>query len=316
MMGYETTCGPRDRRIVPRRADTAFGSIAHIAQTAGVPEESVTPALWAQQSGIFRRAGLDVDIRPQNSGSAIAAGVAGGSYAIGKSSLVSLIIAHSKGLPFVLIAGGGLYDAKNPNVGLLVKADSPMKNAADLNGKMLGVSNLNDLYTLAAKAWLDSHGGDSTSIKTLEFPIAAIPDAIAANRIDAGGLIDPELQSAVDSKKVRVFARMFDAVAPRFMYTGWFTTTDFLAKNRATVEAFSRAMRESTTYVNSHESETVDMLSKFTSIEPSRIAKMHRISYSSTLDPRLIQPSIDVCAKYKAIPASFDAKELIAPGIR
>ena len=82
---------------------------------AGVPEESISPALWAAQTGGFRRAGLDVTIQSQSSGSAIAAGVAGGSYGIGKSSLVSLITAKSRGLPFVLVAGGGLYSAKNPN---------------------------------------------------------------------------------------------------------------------------------------------------------------------------------------------------------
>jgi hypothetical protein len=43
------------------------------------------------------------------------------------------------------------------------------------------------------------------------------------------------------------------------------------------------------------------------------IAKTHRIGYAS-LDPKLIQPVIDICAKFKAIPARFDAKELIAPG--
>src|ERR1700734_2637090 len=80
---------------------------------AAVPEESVTPALWAQQSGMFRRAGLDVDVQSAASGTAIAAGVAGGSYAVGKSSLVSVITAHAKGLPFVFVAGGSLYDTKH-----------------------------------------------------------------------------------------------------------------------------------------------------------------------------------------------------------
>jgi NitT/TauT family transport system substrate-binding protein len=283
---------------------------------AGVPEESVTPALWARQSGMFRRAGLDVAIEPQHSGSAIAAGVAGGSYAIGKSSLVSLIIAHTKGIPFVLVAGGGLYDAKNPNFGLVVKADSPIKTAADLNGKSVAVSALNDLYTIGTKAWMDKNGGDSSTIRLLELPISAVGDAIAAGRVDAGGLIDPELQSAIDAGKVRWLARDFDAIAPRFMYTGWFTTADYLAKNRATVEKFVRAMHGSSTYVNAHPSDTVEVLAKFSAMEPALIAKMHRISYARALDPRLVQPMIDACAKYKVLSATFDAKDMIATGLR
>jgi NitT/TauT family transport system substrate-binding protein len=282
----------------------------------GVPEESATPALWARQSGIFRRAGLDVTIEPQNSGSAISAAVVGGSYAIGKSSLVSLIIAHAKGVPFVLVAGGGLYDSKNPNFGLVVKADSPLKTAADLNGKSVAVSALNDLYAIGTKAWMDKNGGDSSTLKFLELPISAVADAIAAGRVDAGGLIDPELESAVDAGKVKWLARDFDAIALRFMYTGWFTTTDYLAKDQATVEKFVRAMRDASAFVNAHPGDTVDVLAKFSGMEPARIAKMHRISYATSLDPKLVQPMIDACAKYKVIPAAFDAKDMIAAGLR
>jgi ABC-type nitrate/sulfonate/bicarbonate transport system substrate-binding protein len=100
------------------------------------------------------------------------------------------------------------------------------------------------------------------------------------------------------------------------MYTGWFTTMDYLAKNQATVEKFVRAMRESSAYVNAHPADTVDVLAKFSAMEPARIAKMHRISYATALDPRLIQPMIDACAKYKVIPAAFDAKDMIASGLR
>ena len=73
----------------------------------GVAEESITPALWAAHSGMFDRAGLSVSVQSQSSGAAIAAGVAGGAYAFGKSSLPSIITAHAKGLPVVFVAPGG-----------------------------------------------------------------------------------------------------------------------------------------------------------------------------------------------------------------
>jgi hypothetical protein len=45
-------------------------------------------------------------------------------------------------------------------------------------------------------------------------------------------------------------------------------------------------------------------------------AKMPRVKSALTVDPKLIQPLIDACAKYKAIPASFDARELIDSALR
>ena len=47
------------------------------------------------------------------------------------------------------------------------------------------------------------------------------------------------------------------------------------------------------------------------SYDPDVIAKTHRIGYAP-LEPKYIQPVIDICAKYKAIAAGFDAKDLIA----
>ena len=281
----------------------------------GVAEESITPALWAAQTGIFRRAGLDVSVAPQASGSAIAAGVAGGTYAIGKANMVSLINAKSHGLPFAIVAGGGLYDAKNPNTALVVKADSPIKTASDLNGKSLGVSALNGIYTFSTRAWMDAHGGDSTTLKELEFPIGVMTDAILAGRIDAGCLVDPDLADALAAGKVRVLTYNYSAIAPLFMYAGWFCTTDFLDKNRATVSAFARAMREAAVYVNAHPAEAVPMLAKFSNTDPARIARMHHSTYATSLDPKLIQPVIDLCLRYKSIPAPIDARSMLAAGL-
>ncbi|MGA2392027.1 MAG: ABC transporter substrate-binding protein [Candidatus Lustribacter sp.] len=292
----------------------AYGQAAPQWVLGGVPEESVTPALWAAQSGMFRKAGLDVSVQPASSGTAIAAGVAGGSYAVGKSSLAAIITAHTKGLPFVFVAGGSLYDTKFPYSVLTVKADSPLKTAKELNGQTLAVPALSDLTTVATKGWVDQHGGDSTTLKFLELPFAQIPDALDQGRVVAGFVADPILQQALDAKKVRIFAHAFDAIAPQFMVTGWFVTTDFATKNQADIKKFASVMRAADGQVVAHPADAVNMLAKFSNVDPAVIERTHRIGYAP-LEPKYIQPVIDICAKYKLIDARFDAKELIAPGL-
>jgi NitT/TauT family transport system substrate-binding protein len=284
-------------------------------KAAGVPEESATPVLWAQQSGLFQRDGISVELDPQRSGTAIAAGVAGGGYQVGKSSIIPLITAFAKGIPFVLVAPGGLYRASKPHIAMIVASDSPIKTAADMNGKTLGVSALDDLYTLGIKLWIDKNGGDSSTLKIVELPLPAITDAIVARRIDAGGSATPALQAAVDSGKVRVLAHMFDAIAPEFMYTGWFSTKSYVASQLQAVRDFSRAERQAAAYVNDHPEQTVDALSKFTGISADVIAKMTRAQMGTVLDPKLIQPVVDVCVRYKVIPAPINAADMIAPGL-
>lgn len=290
----------------------AFAQSLKTIKAAGVPEDSATPVLWAQQSGIFHRFGIDVGLEPQRSGAAIVSGVVGGAYQIGKSSLAALIIAHTKGLPLVCIAPAGLYDSANPVIALLVKADSPFHSGADLNNKTVAVSSLNDVYTLAAKAWVDQNGGNSSTLKLLELPVTAVAEAVANGRVDAAGCAMPALQEALDGGRVKILSRFYDAIAPRFLVQAWFTTADYAKKNPGVVRAFARGEHDGAVYANGHHQQTVDAEAKFTGMEPGVIAKMTRFTYATALEPRDIQPLIDVSAKYKVISAPFDAREIIA----
>jgi NitT/TauT family transport system substrate-binding protein len=290
----------------------ALGQATTTITSAGLPEDSATPVLYAIASGLFRRYGLDVRLQPQRSGPAVASGVAGGAYQIGKASINPLVIAHAHGVPFVLVAPGGLSTATNPIAGLMVKADSPVQTAADLNGKTIAVGALNDIFTLALKTWMDKNGGDSSSVKLVEITISAIAEAIETGRVVAGSANEPILGAALASGKVRVLAHTFDAIAPRFMFTAWFTTQAYAREHPQVVDGFARAVREAAAYVNAHHDETVDLIARFTSIDPAVVRRMTRTEDGTTLDPRLVQPVIDAAARYKDIPVAFDAREIIA----
>jgi NitT/TauT family transport system substrate-binding protein len=283
---------------------------------AGSVNDDVTPMLYAISSGLMKRAGFDITVDKGTSGSAVSAGVTGGAYQIGKSSVAGLITAHAKGVPFVFVAPGGLYEASAPVTALMVRADSPIKTGADLNGKTVAVSAIGDLYTLTVKAWVDQHGGDSTTLKLVEIPLSAVPAALAAGRIDAGGLEEPEVSEALAGGTSRVLGRMFDSIATRFMYTGWFSTLDFATQNRALLEKFRGALRDATNYTNAHKADTVDLSSKFTLIDPKIVAKGIRVTGALALDPKLLQPVIEASVKYKAISTSFDARDMLDPALR
>jgi NitT/TauT family transport system substrate-binding protein len=302
-------------------AALAFPSVARgqgltQLKLAGVPEDSITPALYADQAGLFKRYGLGVNISPERSGAAIASGIAGGAFDIAKSSLTSLLVAHTKGIPFVLVAAGGVYSSTSPIVGLLVSTDSPIKTAADLNGKTIAVSALGDIYALATLAWMEANGGRPESVKQLEFPVGAVPDALVAGRVDAGAVIEPVLQNALDGGKVRMLGHPFDAIAPKFLYTGWFAMTDWVSQHTASAVAFNHAMRDASIYANAHKAQTVELLAKYTSIDPAVISKMTRVECGTELTARLIQPVIDASVKFKFMSAGFDARDMIAPPVR
>jgi len=278
---------------------------------AGLPEDSATPVLYAIDTGAFKRVGLDVTIQGQRSGSAVASGVAGGDYQIGKISMYPLIEAHAKGIPFVIIAGGGLSTPTNPLAGLMARPDSPIKTPADLAGKTVGVGSLTDMFSLTMRAWMDRHGVDYTTLKMVEIPISALGEAIASGRVDAGAANEPILSGALATGKVRLVSHMEDAIAPRFLSTAWCAMRSWADANRSACERFAKVVRETSAYANTHSSATVDTIAAFTSIDPAVIRRMKRTEAATSLDAASIQPVIDLIAHFKEIPAAFPAKELI-----
>jgi NitT/TauT family transport system substrate-binding protein len=169
---------------------------------------------------------------------------------------------------------------------------------------------------IATMNWIDEHGGDSNSLHYLELPPAAVSAALLAGRVDAATLANPSLAAILDTKKARVFAWTCDSVGKYYLQAGYFCTTDYAAKNADVVARFARVIAEASAYTNTHLAETVDMIAKFTSIAPESIAGMTRVTCGTKLDPAQIQPVVDVAAKYKIIPARFDARELIDPALR
>lgn len=284
-----------------------------LVRIASAPDEDVIGALWGIQSGAFRRAGLDVEITRSNSGSAVAAAVAGGSLEVGKSSLVSLLEARNRGLPFLLIAPSGIYTADAPVVAMIVAKGSPYRTGRDLDGKTIGVQALNDLFYIANSDWVDKNGGDSSTLKFLEIPAAALADAITGGRVDAGSIGSPILDQALAAGNLRILSRPFTAIAPRFMQACFFASAGYVAKNKDVVARFRRVISESAAYANAHHAQMAPIIAAFTGIDAKLIAAQPKQLVGTTIDLKLIQPLVDAAERYKAIPPSFDVRAMVDP---
>jgi NitT/TauT family transport system substrate-binding protein len=279
---------------------------------ATAPDADVVAALWGVQSGAFTQAGLNVTIQPANSGAAVAAAVAGGSLEIGKSSLISLLSARSRGLPFVLVAAGAVFDASHPDSGMIVAKDSPFKRPRDLSGKTVCVQSLNDLNAVAMSAWVDADGGDSKTVKFLEIPVAAAAQAVGSGRVDGSTLSMIFCNQGVAAGTCRILGHPFEAIAKRFVYSGFFCTADFASKNRPVLDAFRRVMAQTGTYVLAHRSETAPVVAKFTGLD-EKVIESVPVEVATKLDPKLIQPLIDKAITYKLVPSDFDLRAMIDP---
>jgi NitT/TauT family transport system substrate-binding protein len=293
----------------------AAGAQARTAiRCSSSPDDDPASVLYAIDTGMFKKVGLDVTIERGNSGAAISAAVAGGAIDIGKSSVVSLISAHQKGVPFVLVAGASVYDAVQKNVAMLVASDSAIMGPKDLPGKTVGVPALNDLYTIANNAFADRAGVAWRDIKTVEIPAASAPASVMAHRIDATTVTTPALSAAMETGKVRIIGYPFSSIAEHFVRAAWFTTKEYAEKNADAVARFRKVVTEAAAIVNAKPAQSIAVVAAFTNQSPALIARMPRAIEIGPVDPKLLQPAIDAAFKYGGMSATFDAHEMLAPG--
>jgi NitT/TauT family transport system substrate-binding protein len=292
----------------PSAAQTKLTTI----RVASNINDDVTPLLYAQHAGLFQKAGLDVQLTPMNSGSAVTAAVLSGSLDMGKSSLLPLISARFRKLPVSAVSPGELWLANDPISALVANKNSGLTTAKDLSGKTIAVQALRDLSEVALRGWIDENGGNSNSIRVVEVPQSAILTALKEGRVDAANMSNPGLATVLASNTVEVVGRPDDTIAKRFLLTAWFAADAYVAANPSVVKRFADVMGASAHYTNAHHAETVPLTAPFWGIDPAVLSHMPRATIGERLDPREIQPVIDIAAKYNIIARAFDAKELIA----
>jgi NitT/TauT family transport system substrate-binding protein len=279
-------------------------------RVASSPIGDVVPLLYAQNAGLFQKAGLDITLTKATSGSAVAAALAGGAVDIGKVSTTPVITAHSHGIPLTIVFPDRLHTfGAAAETMLVVAPDSPIKSGRDLNGKTISVAGIKDSTWIGARLFIDSAGGDSSTAKFVELPFATVGAAIAAGRIDAGVANDPYLKADVRSGKVRALGDLLASLSSKFLETEWVAMGDYIAKNRDLVTRFRNIIRDAQIWCNAHVSEAQDLAAGFTGIDRATLATT-RSFFAVDADPRDVQPYIAACARYEIIPKAFDAAEL------
>ena len=279
---------------------------------ASTPNDDVTSALYALQQDSFRKAGLDVTLSTLNSGSAISAAVAGGAIDIGRSSMLPLITARSRGIAFMLVAPSGLYQGSAPVTAVVVPVDSPLHAAKDLEGKVVSCPALGDLDSLALHNWIDANGGNSKLVQYRRDAGLGRRRG-TRERTRCGRDAAESVSRASDRRAARARAgvpSLLDRVAPDAV--GMVRDRRVLGEELAAVRAFAQVMQAASAYCNTHQAQTVQLLAAFTKMDPATIAKMSRTTFAASLDAALIQPLIDTAAKYKTIDRPFDARDFFA----
>jgi NitT/TauT family transport system substrate-binding protein len=283
-----------------------------VVRVVGPPNDGYKAVYYAVKAGIFKKYGLDVQTSIVTSGAAAAAAISGGGADVAYTNILTLIQAHTHNVPMVFVAAGNLQLPGTSQTKTIVAVDSPIKSGKDMIGKTLGSASLRDINAAATLAWIDKTGGDSKTIKVIEVPASAGAAFLESHRADAITLNEPAVSQAVATGKARVLAQPYDAVGAG-MTAGFAAMEPYVNANRDVMERFAKAMHEASLYTNAHPADTVDIVAQYSGVTPDVVAKSVRFSDAEYLEPRYLQPMIELCARYNLIDHSFPAAEVISP---
>lgn len=288
------------------------GQTTTVVRIAAPAVESWMQAYYAQQTGRFEKAGLQVDLNIPMSAANILTSVASGDSDFGIAATTAIAMAIASGLPLVVIAPAAMSTPKSQVDSLCVAKSSPIQTAKDIEGKTVGVIGLRQFGDLALRAWLTKAGADVSKVRVIQAPFAEMGPALERGTYDAAMMTEPTLAYALKNNGIRCIANPDLAIAPQFMVGGWVTTKQFAEKNPDIVRRVVAVLADTARWANAHQDETALLVTKLTKIDIDviRSVKMRPI-YGDRLRPADIQAPLDAAFAFQFLPRRVTANEML-----
>jgi NitT/TauT family transport system substrate-binding protein len=291
--------------VFPRRVSAQSAAL----RIATIPIESAAEVYYARELGFFAGSGITVDILPFQNGEAIASAVVSNSADIGYATITPLAVAHSKGIPFTILAGGALTQNSTPFAYIAVPASSTIRTGADINGKTFAIIGLGTIADYGVRAWIDRNGGDSSTVKFTEMPAPLMPAALVAGRVDAALLVEPFVSQG-RALGLKMLDNPMAAVSKEYVSSAWFSTPQWADAHADLAKRFTGVMHDTAIWAAHNAARSTAILADVTKSDAANLAKIPRVQYADHLTAALIQPVIDISAKYGKF-APFSGRELI-----
>jgi NitT/TauT family transport system substrate-binding protein len=173
----------------------------------------------------------------------------------------------------------------------------------------VAVSTLNSLPAAATMLWLESGGANLSTVKLFEMPLGEMGPALARGTVAAALMGEPFIADNKDA--VRNLAVPFDSVARSFYIGCWYAKRDWLVKNADTARRFATATYAAADWANKNRPDSAAIEATYVKLDVERLKTMPRNSFALGLDPKLMQPVLDLALRYKMLATPMSASDVI-----
>ena len=152
---------------------TLYGMSDNKAETVKIgylPTDHDAALFVANSTGMFKDAGIDVELYEYNNGGDLMSAMASGDLDVGYVGITPVIYSMSKGVPIKIVAG-----AQNEGSGLL-SYDSSVKSITDLKGKVVATPGESSIQSVLLKYDLKKNGLNISDIESPSMKFSSMND--------------------------------------------------------------------------------------------------------------------------------------------
>lgn len=235
----------------------------------------------------------------------------------GFSNVTSLLIAADNGLPLQTVAAGPQTtgDSENDFGAVLVKPNSGIESAQDLEGQRVAVNTLNNISDSMISQGVLEAGGDPSAVDFVE---VGFPDMLAqleADNVDAIFAVDPFASMADDEGHDRIFAPYADVVEDLGVGT-YFASQQLVDEDPELVESFHTAVRESQAYAEENPEAVREVLLEYTSIDESMLEEISIPAFPEDVNLGSLEEVAEISERHGLIGELPDVEDLVWEGAR
>ena len=157
-----------------------------------LPTDHDAALFVANATGMFEKAGLEVQLHEYNNGGDLMSAMASGDLDVGYVGITPVIYSISKEVPVKIVAG-----AQNEGSGLL-SHDSSVKSISDLKGKTVATPGEASVQSVLLKYDLKKNGLNTTDIESPAMKVSSMNDALRTEGIDAMLTYEPYVTISKD----------------------------------------------------------------------------------------------------------------------
>lgn len=264
----------------------ASAETVRVAKTIGVIW-ALVPVDIAQQTGIFAREGLDVQISTLAGDPKVIEGFVGGNFDMGLASGTSMMFAV-KGAP---IRGVAALNGAPRNFSLIVPPASPIHDAADLKGKKLGTATVAAFPEYLARRIAVAEGWGMDDIHTI---VTGDPQGtMAAMKLgQTDGFIGAtELGYQLEENHAGRIVFGLEKFVPHVHTHIVLASDSFIKDHPGSVQKFLKGIFAAVAFMRSNREKTIEISSAVMHMSPAVIAKTYDYEISMMLDDGNFDPT-------------------------